>query len=742
MGCGLILFASLYLVSLLSYNTADPSFNTASSGDISNWGGSAGAYIADVSVQIIGAASVFIALVTLTWGVVLLRKSRLKRVWLRFSSLLMALMFGAGFFATMPSPSSWPVQAGLGGILGDFLTRGLIEKLTSIPLFFAFFGITTVLVTIALGLTWWQWKQIFANIRYSVSVVMGLISGLVRMMFSKNPESVSMARPKRKPAGQMLKKQSAKVIGLIKEPEDDKDPQQKLFKIEKSTKPKQPKKTSSLANTNYQLPPISLLSEPKHSRKAQVSETALTQNGRMLESVLEDFGVHGRITKIRPGPVVTLYELEPAAGTKSSRVIGLADDIARSMSSISARISVIPGKNALGIELPNTHRESVFLREIIESDLFIEGDANLPMALGKNIGGEPVMVDLSKMPHLLVAGTTGSGKSVGVNGMIISLLNKLTPDQCKFIMIDPKMLELSIYDGIPHLLAPVVTDPTKAVVALKWTVKEMENRYRLMSTMGVRNIIGYNQRILEAIAKGENLTRMVQTGFNPETGKPIIEEVPLEMSTLPYIVVVVDEMADLMLVAGKDIEGSIQRLAQMARAAGIHIIMATQRPSVDVITGVIKANFPTRISFQVTSKIDSRTILGEQGAEQLLGMGDMLHMAGGGRITRVHGAFVSDQEVEETVKFLKAQGTPEYIEDVTAGDGDSSSDGGGDGEDDLYRQAVQIVMNEGKVSTSYIQRRLRIGYNKAANLVEEMEQNGVISPPNHAGKREILSSAR
>jgi S-DNA-T family DNA segregation ATPase FtsK/SpoIIIE len=340
----------------------------------------------------------------------------------------------------------------------------------------------------------------------------------------------------------MLKKQSAKVIGLIKEPEDDKDPQQKLFKIEKSTKPKQPKKTSSLANTNYQLPPISLLSEPKHSRKAQVSETALTQNGRMLESVLEDFGVHGRITKIRPGPVVTLYELEPAAGTKSSRVIGLADDIARSMSSISARISVIPGKNALGIELPNTHRESVFLREIIESDLFIEGDANLPMALGKNIGGEPVMVDLSKMPHLLVAGTTGSGKSVGVNGMIISLLNKLTPDQCKFIMIDPKMLELSIYDGIPHLLAPVVTDPTKAVVALKWTVKEMENRYRLMSTMGVRNIIGYNQRILEAIAKGENLTRMVQTGFNPETGKPIIEEVPLEMSTLPYIVVVVDEL--------------------------------------------------------------------------------------------------------------------------------------------------------------------------------------------------------
>jgi S-DNA-T family DNA segregation ATPase FtsK/SpoIIIE len=439
--------------------------------------------------------------------------------------------------------------------------------------------------------------------------------------------------------------------------------------------------------------------------------------------------------------VVTLYELEPSAGTKSSRVIGLADDIARSMSATSARIAVIPGRNALGIELPNAKRETVYLRELLEDESFSASECKLPLALGKNIGGVPQVVDLAKMPHLLVAGTTGSGKSVSVNAMIASLLYHLTPDECKFIMIDPKMLELSVYDGIPHLLAPVVTEPAKAVVALKWVTKEMENRYRLMANFGVRNIEGYNKRIKDAATKGEQLKRTVQTGFDPETGKPIYEDQPLDMNALPFIVVVVDEMADLMLCAGKDIETSIQRLAQMARAAGIHIIMATQRPSVDVITGVIKANFPTRISFQVTSRIDSRTILGEQGAEQLLGQGDMLYMAGGGRISRVHAPFVSDAEIDAIVSFLKTQGAPNYVEDVTIdpeeledfGDGDES-----DGDRALYNKAVAIVKRDGKASTSYVQRCLKLGYNRAARIIEQMEREGIITPPNHAGKREII----
>uniref|UniRef100_UPI003D0EBA53 DNA translocase FtsK n=1 Tax=Roseibium sp. TaxID=1936156 RepID=UPI003D0EBA53 len=460
--------------------------------------------------------------------------------------------------------------------------------------------------------------------------------------------------------------------------------------------------------------------------------------------VLEDFGVRGEIIEVRPGPVVTLYELEPAPGIKSSRVIGLADDIARSMSAISARVAVIPGKNAIGIELPNVRRETVYLRELLAAQDFEKSKSKLALALGKTINGESVVADLARMPHLLVAGTTGSGKSVAINTMILSLLYRLTPEQCKMIMIDPKMLELSIYDGIPHLLTPVVTDPKKAVVALKWTVREMEDRYKKMSKMGVRNIDGYNTRIKQALEKGESFTRTVQTGFDRETGQPIYEEETLPLEAMPYIVVIVDEMADLMMVAGKDIEGAIQRLAQMARAAGIHLIMATQRPSVDVITGTIKANFPTRISFQVTSKIDSRTILGEMGAEQLLGMGDMLFMAGGGRIQRVHGPFVSDNEVEDIVKHLKVQGTPQYLEAVTEEDdeADSPYDGGGlaggDEGNDLYDKAVAIVLRDKKASTSYVQRRLSIGYNRAASLIERMEQEGLISAANHAGKREIL----
>ena len=496
----------------------------------------------------------------------------------------------------------------------------------------------------------------------------------------------------------------------------------------------------------YEMPPLTLLAEPKRTGKpAELSDEALEQNARMLEGVLDDFGVKGQILKVRPGPVVTLYELEPAPGIKSSRVISLADDIARSMSAISARVAVVQGRNAIGIELPNTKRETVYLREMLGSESFEKSNLNLAIALGKNIGGEPVFADLARMPHLLIAGTTGSGKSVGINTMILSLLYRLPPERCKLIMIDPKMLELSVYEGIPHLLAPVVTDPRKAVVALKWAVREMEERYRKMSKVGVRNIDGYNARMKQAAAKGEEISRTVQTGFDPETGEPVFEKEAMDLAPMPYIVVIIDEMADLMMVAGKDIEGAVQRLAQMARAAGIHVVMATQRPSVDVITGTIKANFPTRISFQVTSKIDSRTILGEQGAEQLLGQGDMLYMAGGGRISRLHAPFVSDDEVEKIVSHLKAQGAPEYVEAVTeepeegyGEPGAMGGEGGGSSGDDLYDQAVAVVLRDKKVSTSYVQRRLQIGYNKAASLIERMEREGVISPANATGKREIL----
>ena len=499
--------------------------------------------------------------------------------------------------------------------------------------------------------------------------------------------------------------------------------------------------------TEFELPPLNLLENPTTIQRHHLSDEALEENARMLESVLDDYGVKGEIVSVRPGPVVTMYELEPAPGLKASRVIGLADDIARSMAALSARVSTVPGRSVIGIELPNEHREKVVLREILASRDFGDSNMRLPLALGKDIGGDPVVANLAKMPHLLIAGTTGSGKSVAINTMILSLLYKLTPDECRLIMIDPKMLELSVYDGIPHLLSPVVTDPKKAVVALKWVVGEMEERYRKMSKMGVRNIEGYNGRVREALSKGELFSRTVQTGFDDDTGEPVFETEETVPEILPYIVVIVDEMADLMMVAGKEIEACIQRLAQMARASGIHLIMATQRPSVDVITGTIKANFPTRISFQVTSKIDSRTILGEMGAEQLLGMGDMLYMAGGAKITRCHGPFVSDEEVEEIVNHLKAFGPPDYLSGVVEGpDEAKESDidlvlglgGNTDSEDALYDTAVQIVIKDRKCSTSYIQRKLAIGYNKAARLVEQMEEEGLVSAANHVGKREIL----
>jgi S-DNA-T family DNA segregation ATPase FtsK/SpoIIIE len=498
----------------------------------------------------------------------------------------------------------------------------------------------------------------------------------------------------------------------------------------------------------FKLPELSMLAKAP-ARAAQFDEGALRQNAQLLESVLAEFGVRGQVDQIRPGPVVTLYELVPAAGVKSARVVALADDIARSMSVAACRVSVVSGRNAIGIELPNQRRETVYLRELLASEDFEKSKFKLALCLGKTIGGEPVIAELARLPHLLVAGTTGSGKSVAINTMILSLLYRLPPEQCRLIMVDPKMLELSVYDGIPHLLTPVVTDPKKAVVALKWAVREMEERYKKMSKLGVRNIDGFNARVVEARDKGEIITRTVQTGFDRETGEAVYEEELMDLAPIPYIVVIVDEMADLMMVAGKEIEGTIQRLAQMARAAGIHVILATQRPSVDVITGTIKANFPTRISFQVTSKIDSRTILGEMGAEQLLGQGDMLHMAGGGRISRVHGPFVSDDEVEKVVAHLKQQGRPQYLDAVLQDDEPEAAEEEAEGavfdkgefgsqSGDLYDQAIQVVLRDKKASTSYIQRRLQIGYNRAASLMERMEKEGIVGPANHAGKREIL----
>jgi S-DNA-T family DNA segregation ATPase FtsK/SpoIIIE len=498
--------------------------------------------------------------------------------------------------------------------------------------------------------------------------------------------------------------------------------------------------------SGYRPPPANLLKRPQASQsRPGITQNVLRGTARLLEEVLADFSIKGEVRDIKPGPVVTLFEVEPARGTKSSRVVGLADDIARSMSVTSARAAVVPGRNVIGIELPNMRRETVYLREILESDAFRSTDAVLPMALGKSIGGDPVVADLARMPHLLVAGTTGSGKSVGINAMVLSLLYRCSPEDCRLLMIDPKMLELSVYNGIPHLLTPVVTDPHKAIAALNWVVGEMEERYKRMASLSVRNIEAFNARVRKAQSRGQMIARTVQTGFDNETGQAIYQKQEMQTGTMPYIVVVVDEFADLMTVAGKEIDAAIQRLAQMARAAGIHLIMATQRPSVDIVTGTIKANFPTRISFKVASKIDSRTILNEQGAEQLLGQGDMLYSMGSGQTMRAHGPFVSDEEVESIAETLRRQDPPRYIDGVT--DAPPSPDSVSSEEresrqDDLYDKAVAIVLRDRKASTSYLQRRLSIGYNRAADVVERMEREGVIGPANNVGRREILITGR
>lgn len=746
--------ASLLALAVVTYHPSDPSLNVSGEYPVMNQVGNMGAIIADFSLQIIGAGAIVLFLTLLAWGWRCFTSVAPRYFWFRLSFLLMALVSFSLMMGSLSAPSFWQIPSNLGGAIGTVLHHHLGHYFplwamvsTGLVLFLLFFPLS-------LGLTRYEWSSMLRGTGNFGAFLMFIGSSLMRKRVQVNFTSYGFDVPRswwenfRERFASDDEEDEDEEAVLEDEDEDEEAAPAKRVRLspkieKKKATPQARQEAFKLQQAGvYELPDVDFLAKPKKNQKNTVSEASLRQNAELLESVLRDFGVKGEITDIHPGPVVTLYELEPAAGTKSSRVIGLADDIARSMSAVSARIAVIPGRNVLGIEMPNAKRETVYLRELLEDESFSETEAKLPLALGKDIGGNPQVVDLSRMPHLLVAGTTGSGKSVSVNTMIASLLYHLRPDECKFIMIDPKMLELSVYDGIPHLLAPVVTEPGKAVVALKWVTKEMENRYRLMANFGVRNVEGYNKRIKEAAAKGEQLKRTVQTGFDPETGKAIYEDQPLDMNTLPFIVVVVDEMADLMLVAGKDIETSIQRLAQMARAAGIHIIMATQRPSVDVITGVIKANFPTRISFQVTSRIDSRTILGEQGAEQLLGQGDMLYMAGGGRISRVHAPFVSDGEIESIVNFLKAQGEPQYIEEVTLDPEEMEEFGMESDESDaeraLYNKAVAIVKRDGKASTSYVQRCLKLGYNRAARIIEQMEREGIVSPPNHAGKREII----
>jgi S-DNA-T family DNA segregation ATPase FtsK/SpoIIIE len=768
-GLALITLTLLGAIALSTWSVQDPSLSHATQQPIHNLLGFPGAIFSDLAMQLLGLAAFLLLLPEALVGWRLLSHRPVGDKW-RGLVWIAATFLAAAFVGTLPRIGSWPLPTGLGGVSGDALLRvpALIfgTPLAGLPLIVVstVFGIVTaVTLAIAVGLRWPQPRaaaveneQIEDAEDDRASAWLGMIVHALLSWKARIGRLVrgAPARPRiRAAAPSTGARQDSRQeprfdsFGRVAMPAAV-DAEQEYEEEDAQPAPRRraPARVLARRGNGYALPSLNFLTAQRASERTTLSKDIINANAVALESVLQDFGVRGEIINAHPGPVVTLYELEPAPGIKSSRVIGLSDDIARSMSAVSARVAVVSGRNAIGIELPNPTREKVYLRELLSAKDYNENTAKLPLCLGKTIGGESVIVDLARMPHLLIAGTTGSGKSVAINTMIMSLVYRLRPDQCRLIMVDPKMLELSVYDGIPHLLTPVVTDPKKAVVALKWAVREMEGRYKKMSKLGVRNIDGYNARVAEAKSKGETLTRTVHTGYDKETGEAIYEKEELELESLPFVVVIVDEMADLMMVAGKDIEGAIQRLAQMARAAGIHVILATQRPSVDVITGTIKANFPTRISFQVTSKIDSRTILGEQGAEQLLGQGDMLYMAGGGRISRVHGPFVSDDEVEQVVRHLKSQGQPEYLEEVTAGDPEEGEDGavfdatgmglaeGGD----LYSQAVVIVKRDRKASTSYIQRRLQIGYNRAATIMERMEQEGIVAQPNHAGKREIL----
>ncbi|UXN05836.1 FtsK/SpoIIIE family DNA translocase [Bartonella sp. HY761] len=797
LGLGLLILIGLAGTALATWNFADPSLSFANNNPVTNQLGFWGAAYADIALQFFGLAAPVNLLPPFFWAILLLMQRDIPKPITRIILWGLSGIFFATAIATIPPIAGWPMPMGLGGVVGDKFLGFFDQLLSFMPKTLRDIVIAIVFTPLALitaayagaviGRNKAKKRQKLAEVKRSNRVedyedapragIFVTMFGLTMHLFmrvsaffarikAKRAEKFAL-KEQRKPSNKQTEIRTARQTTTSNqrvEPNFSQDidergdhnampnnnervaieTRQSRAADRKQDTGRQSNIAKKTTSNGFELPHLEFLAEPKETFKdASLSKDQLAQNAELLARVLEDFGVKGAIIDVRPGPVVTLYEFEPAPGVKSSRIISLADDIARNMSAISARIAVVSGRNAIGIELPNKHRETVYLREIFETRDYLDSKAKLGLALGKTIGGNAVIADLAKMPHVLVAGTTGSGKSVAINTMIMSLLYKHTPQECRLIMVDPKMLELSVYDGIPHLLTPVVTDPKKAVVALKWAVREMEERYRNMSKLGVRNIDGFNERLQKAKENGESLSRTVQTGFDNETGKPIFETEHFDMTTMPYIVVIIDEMADLMMVAGKEIEGAVQRLAQMARAAGIHVVMATQRPSVDVITGTIKANFPTRISFSVTSKIDSRTILGEQGAEQLLGQGDMLFMMGGGRIQRVHGPFIGDHEVETIVNHLKTQGTPEYLDAVMEDQGDDESDNSSNNSnmansEDPYDQAVAIVLRDKKASTSYIQRRLGIGYNRAASIIERMEEEGIISPANHAGKREIL----
>ena len=827
------------LVSLVGYDSHDPSLNTATARATTNLVGPPGAMVSDLLLQGFGVAGVLPGLAMLSWAWRIAMTGGLSGLPLRLAALLAAMPVLAGVFATIPVPGgvtlAWPAAAGLGGAAGRSAAH---QAMQAGALMIGPFGpacvvalgliLALTLSLLALGLTAGEWRaagraaqttarggsramgffgRVSARVAGGVLALLDRINGTrpeerresrgrgrpdpegspgpqgaarnssdggatqgefrasspgspiePAAFIRPDPRAAVPVRAERKPSDARLGKDAREAPAANPSPAPASLPAISARALASvatdNAKPQAPPRPASAParqesvkrDAGWRFPTLDLLTPaPSRATIGAPSEEALAANARLLETVLGDYGVQGQIVEIRPGPVVTLYELEPAPGIRSARVIGLADDVARSLCVTAVRIATVSGRNVIGIEVPNAKRETVFLSELIASGEWARQQGRLALALGKDISGAPVIADLARMPHLLVAGTTGSGKSVGINAMILSLLFRMSPDQCRLILIDPKMLELSVYEGIPHLLAPVVTEPAKAVSALKWTVREMERRYRSMSQLSVRNIGGYNERVAEARAESEIVTRRVQTGFDSETGRPVFEDQKLALEPLPLIVVVIDEMADLMMVAGKEIEAAVQRLAQMARAAGIHVVMATQRPSVDVITGTIKANFPTRMSFQVISKFDSRTILGEQGAEQLLGQGDMLYMVGGGKITRVHGPYVSDREVEQIVDFLRGQGEPAYVEEITETPEDgrepglSGMTGASDGEKGLFDQAVDIVSREGKASVSFIQRHLQIGYNRAARLMEQMEKEGIVGPANRVGKREILT---
>ncbi len=736
---GLCLIAGSFVIalSLFSFDSSDPSFNTVSTDDaINNWMGSFGAHISDLFFQLIGLSGFFVCLIIFSIGTKMASRAGIKNLLPKIILIPFSILCVSVFFATLPQPSWWEFNS-LGGVNGHFI----LTKISNFPkvvtsIISLFFSIILISTIIEISLADWIY-----SFRYFIVTSRFLIERLLKTLKENDDFLARKNLPiKKQPQNILMPSDVVEEEESVEEEEESRESLKQKLISGKTKKPKSRKST-------YKLPTADLLTDRSAENKdKKINKEVIENQSKMLVKVLEDFGVYGTSIGAKVGPVVTLHEFEPSAGTKASRVIGLSDDISRSMSAVSARIAVISGKTSIGVELPNSKREMIFLRELIECKDYKFSPNSLPIILGKDIGGEIVIADLAKMPHLLIAGTTGSGKSVGLNVMILSLLFKLRPDECKFIMIDPKMLELSIYDGIPHLLSPVVTEPAKAIIALKWVVVEMEERYRLMSSFSVRNIAGYNEKAEKAILTGEKLSKKVQTGYDPSNGQPIIEEIEFDPKKLPFIVVIVDEMADLMLVAGKEIEGSIQRLAQMARAAGIHIIMATQRPSVDVITGVIKANFPTRISFQVTSRIDSRTILGTQGAEQLLGQGDMIYMSGGSKMTRVHGPFCSDTEIENIVNYIKEQDIAEFGEGekisfeipLPISNSDDDDMGGGGVEADLYKKAVMIVRRDKKPSISYVQRQLRIGYNRAATLIEKMEEEGIVTPPSISGRREVI----